>query len=116
MEYVISQSQRDRINKIASFYLNSFDWVEQDLPYNEMTRLFIKGQEDDPENTMFEAYTEPEDGEDNPEFRMLLVDEKLRSIVMKTFNISHNEINHFFLNWYNQYTGEKCTEIDYMHV
>lgn len=114
MKYVITESQRDRINKIASIYLNNFDWVVKDLPYNDMTRLFIRGQEDDPENTMFEAYTEPEDGEDNPAFRMLLVDYNLRSTVMRTFSIPHSEIGDFFLKWYNQYTGENCDQIDTM--
>jgi hypothetical protein len=107
----------NRIGKMVSNYLEQFDWVMWDAPYNDMSRLFIKGEEHFPENAKFEAYNDEEDDDDDDDvinYRVLLVDIELWLTISNLFGIPEDQLGDVFLNWYNSYTGEKCTRIDTM--
>ncbi len=105
----------NRIGKMVSDYLGQFDWVTWDSSYNDMTRLFIKGEEHFPENTKFEAYNEQDEDDDGDfEYRVLLVDIELWSTIRSLFGIPENQLDFTFLKWYNSKTGETCSRVDTM--
>jgi hypothetical protein len=115
MKYIITESQMNRIGKMVSDYLGQFDWVTWDSSYNDMTRLFIKGEEHFPENTKFEAYNEQDEDDDGDfEYRVLLVDIELWSTIRSLFGIPENQLDFTFLKWYNSKTGETCSRVDTM--
>jgi hypothetical protein len=115
MKYIITESQMNRIDKMVSDYLEQYDWVTWDSSYNDMTRLFIKGEEHFPENTKFEAYNEQDEDDDGDfEYRVLLVDIELWSTIRSLFGIPENQLDFTFLKWYNSKTGEMCTRVDTM--
>ena len=112
MKYIITESQIDRI---VFRYLDEFEWQQWETHHDNMTRLFIKNEDQYPEDAMFEAYDERESyyvEDSDVKFRKLLVNNKMWLTVGNLFSIPYSERGEVFLKWYNNHTGEDCTELE----
>jgi hypothetical protein len=96
-------------------YLDGLDLVKvKEHSYYNMTRLFYKGDEQYPENAIFEAYNETD--EEEGEYRLLLVDNKLCKTIGSLFSITEFKyIEPILLRWFNEYADDNCVKAEMIH-
>ncbi len=111
MKYIITESQIDRM---VFKYLNGFDWVKVKTSKYNTTRLFYKGEEQYPENAIFEAYNEKDDS--GGVYRLLLIDKKLCMTIGSLFSITeYKYLEPLLLRWFNEYADDNCVKAGMMN-